>query len=390
MLKQLFNSKQILKVINTNDFWRWDILNTYGDIQKAADIISANWKKESPRIKELSINKIANKSIYTPQNLEDHLAIKITDRYLRRIYKVRQSDRNRMIRQTIALMRDQSNIAFIRLDIKDCYESIIYSSLIDKIKSDLILSPKCITVLEDIHKLLELQGNNGLPRGISVSSTLAELYLEKLDKMISSESGIIFSARYVDDVVIAVQENDAEKIKNKIEEKIINFLKLQVNHEKSCVFLQNSGEFFELLGYSFSTNRVGGVKKVYIGVSERKLNKIKARIALSLIDYKRNNNFKLLLDRIYYLSSLRIVRKNSNGNLLAGNAYNYFYATDFRDFKKIDGFFLGLINSPRFNLLQSQKSSLEKISFYRMAKKKKIMNITKNRTRLLKKAWLNE
>src|SRR5690606_25282939 len=129
---------------------------------------------------------------------------------------------------------------------------------------------------------------------------------------------------------------------------------------------------------------------VSIKISKSKTRKIKRRIVLSFINYKKNGDFKLLLDRIYYLSTLRTVKRSKNGNLLAGNAFNYMYATNFNDLKKIDCFYLNLVGASRFSLSASQRLALQKISFYRMAAKRKVMNITRKRTLIVKEAWIND
>lgn len=388
MLKQLFTKEQVLKVISSKDIWHWKVLSLFGDAEEAAKHIAKSWNINGHIQKPLKTKQVKGKTVFLAGSLEDQMSIKLVDYYLRRIYKVRQSDRHRTVRQVITLMRDPSRLAFIKLDIKNCYESISFFNIVQKLREDMILSPTCIEILDKIHNEVVQQGNNGLPRGLSISTTLAELYLEDLDRSIAKIPNVIFMARYVDDIVLVVPEQAVNTIKYQIEG-VFNKLNLQQNIDKSARYLPNlvDGKL-DLLGYSISSRTVQKeANDVYVGISNRKINKIKERVALSFLDFKKNHNFTLLKNRIYYLCTLRVVKENENGSILSGNAYNYMYATDFDALKSVDGLLLYLLDSSRYNLSTSQKNELKKISFYHLANKKAVMKLTKTKTVLIKEAW---
>lgn len=391
MLKQLFNKEQILKTLTTRDIWQWKVLGQYGNAESAAEAIVRNWNVNGLSIKGLGEKIIKGKKVYIPESLEDALAIRLVDRYVRSIYKVRQSDRNRVIKQVITLLQDPGSFTFIRLDISQCYESIVFEVVLNKLRKDLILSPDCINILESIGLIAQAQGNSGLLRGLSISSTLAELYLEKLDKKISSNKNIVYMTRYVDDIIIFVPDIYKAQVNRDIDS-ALEMLGLISNQDKSSSYKVNTvNESIELLGYSLSSlSKNKSPNSVIVKISKNKLNKIKTRIVLSFLEYKKNQNFKILKDRIYFLSTLSVVKKGRNGDLLAGNAYNYFHASDSDCLKKIDGFYFKTLQELRFNLSPAQQSELKKISFYGNAKNKKIMKITKNKTFRLKQAWINE
>lgn len=390
MLKQLFNSEQILKVFSNKDIWQWDVLNTYGDAERAAFEVTKTWKTEGYRLAPLKIKNIKGKAVFTTAELKDHLAIKLVDRFLRRIYKVRQSDRNRVVRQVMTLMGDPSDLVFFKVDVESCFESINFKDLIEKLKMDMILAPTSITILEDVAAQTRLVGNSGLPRGLSISSTLAELFLEKLDKALSENKNIFYMARYVDDIVLAVPSYHADSILSEVALAFDN-LELKVNGSKSKKYVvEQSTPKLELLGYSFSSKRKNKSPNIVeVRIAPKKVKKIKTRIALSFLEFKKNRNLKLLLDRMYFLSTLHVIKENENGRVLAGNAYNYMYITSLDDYKKIDGFYFSLMKNARYGLSSSEIIYLSKISFYGMAKHKKIMNLTKKRLSIVKEAWKN-
>lgn len=392
MLKQLFDKSSILKVFSAKDIWRWKVIEQFNDSEQAAKQIAALWQKEGIKIQPLRTINVKGKTAYRTQTLEDTLALKLVDRYIRRIYKVRQSDRNRMVKQLITLLKDPGNFTFIRFDIKNCYESISFRKVITKLKDDLILSPACIQVLEQVAELTENTGQTGLPRGLPISTTLAELYLETLDKKLAKSECIIYCARYVDDCIAVTPSDQSSKTQNFIK-KTLDEIELELNEDKSSVYQVNQVcDSIELLGYSLTSKSRSGNKSnnVVVSISERKLKKIKTRIVLSLLDYKQDystSKFKLLKDRIYYLSTLRVVKKSRNGYLLAGNAYNYALTSDYSSLKKLDRFYHGLIIRNQNIFTAKDYNDLRKISFYGNAKQKVVMDITRIKASRIQQVW---
>lgn len=392
MLKQVFDSEQLSKVISSSDVWRWNILSNFENVEAAVNHTVQNWKLNNISISPLKKSTLKNKNVFTPCDMSDAFAIKLLDRFSRRIYKVRQSDRNRIIRQIITLLKDSGNYHILRLDIKDCYESIVFKRLIDKFEEDLILSPDCLTLLNNIHNdLSENHQMYGLPRGLSISPTLAELYLETLDKKIAEHSGIIYSARYVDDIIVMVPSGKENNIEIDIKS-MLNEMGLDINNnvDKYYSGSSNSAEF-EYLGYSIKVSpRNNKPNFVGLKISQSKLKKIKLRILKSFLDHKRERNFPLLKRRLEYLCMLKVVRKGKNGNLLAGLAHNYQYVTDeFDCLKSIDGFLCNLLSLPRFDLNHQEQNSIKKISMYGNAKKRNIGKFSRKKTNKIMQVWKN-
>lgn len=405
MLKQLFDEKSILKVISGKDIWRWQVLTRFKSIEQAAEQIAKKWQNDGINIPSLTTAQIKRRTTYLTESLEDTLALKLIDRYIRRVYKVRQSDRNRMVKQIATLLKDPGDFSFLRFDIQDCYECINFRNILTKIKEDMILSPQCIRVLEQIAALIEKRGQFGLPRGLPISTTLAELYLEKLDQEFATNQDIIYHARYVDDCIVVIS-TDLENTAKELVEKTLNSLDLELNKNKSSIYSADAtNERLEILGYSLSsTTRFDGRKRaqndVSIQIAENKLKKIKTRIKLSFIEYKKTNHptgFKLLKDRLYYLSTLRVAKKGKNGHLLAGNAYNYIYAAESESdqikipcLKKIDRFYHGLLSKNISLFTDSEFGDLRRISFYGNAKNEIKMKLTKIKARHIQRAWVNQ
>jgi hypothetical protein len=70
-----------------------------------------------------------DKPVYIAANIETALKIKDIDINLRRIYKVKQTNRDRIIRQIISLLHTSCEFKVYRRDVKSFYESIPYSDI---------------------------------------------------------------------------------------------------------------------------------------------------------------------------------------------------------------------------------------------------------------------
>jgi len=390
MLKQIFDNDRLAKSLSSSDVWQWNILSSYTDVDAAVEHTVQSWKENNLSLSALKTEIVNNKKVFLPNKMEDAFAIKLLDLFIRRIYKVRQSDRNRIVRQLKTLLKDSGEYHVLRLDVKDCYETISFKKLINKFENQFILAPECLKLLNSIHN--DLSSNHdmqGLPRGLSISSTLAELYLENLDKDIASHPDVIYSARYVDDLIILVASGQEIEVKTEIE-KLMRDIDLDLNPDKYYCGSAKSAEF-ELLGYSIKVQEImRKPNKVILKISQPKVNKLKTRIMTSFCDYKKDRNIILLKRRLEYLSMLKKVKKGENGNLLAGIAHNYQYVTDdFNCLKSIDGFFCQQLVNPRFGLNPQEQSLVKKISFFGNTINRKVGKFSKKQTVQIMRIWKN-
>lgn len=383
MLKQVFDREQLAKILTPSDVIEWRILATYGDVDTALTDISNHWKSSKLKLSALKEVIIKKKSVFMPSSVEDDLSIRLLDRFIRRIYKVRQSDRNRIIRQIKTILKDSGKYHILRLDIRDCFENIKFSEAISKLEDDLILSPACINLLKDIHEnLTRIHNVDGLPRGLSISSTLAELHLENLDKKIASHPNVIYSARYVDDIIIISSKSDYQDLEASVR-KFASNIGLEINTKPTKYYSNDSDTAnFEYLGYEIKVQpKKNNPNTVSLKISQKKLNRIKLKIARSFSDHKRLPDIELLKRRLDYISMLKVVKKSKNGDLLAGIAHNYQYVTDkFDCIKPVDGFLCNMIKSTRFSLSPQDTNKIKNISIYSNVKNKKIGNFSKTKT----------
>ncbi|EAV4443132.1 RNA-directed DNA polymerase, partial [Salmonella enterica] len=170
-----------------------------------------------------------------------------------------------------------------------------------------------------------LHSSKGLPRGLEISPMLSELYLAQFDNSVHRHPDVFYYSRFVDDMVIVSSSYECETsfmkfIQDALPKGLVlnkNKLKISPSIPKRSKGINKQDKTlheFDFLGYSFSVidtplNKDGEVnscyRKVIVNLSKSRLKKIKTRIARSFYSYHINGDFKLLLDRISFLTSNR-------------------------------------------------------------------------------------
>lgn len=270
MLKQTFDSSAIAKVLTAEDVWRWDLWSKPEEKDTAIETLANSIKTKNFKTSDLRCETRRGKPTYQASNVEDVITIRLLDRYIRRIYKVRQSDRNRIISQVKTVLKDSGQYTVMRLDIKQCYESMNFETLIEKLDNDMFLTQSCMNILHSIRNYCRSKGINGLPRGLTISPTLAELYLEPIDKYIKGEEGMIYATRYVDDFFILVDKAKEIEFIDNLKDKLKNRgLSLNKETDKHYIGLSHNAKF-DYLGYAISVEPVKGKKnKVTLAISKK-------------------------------------------------------------------------------------------------------------------------
>ena len=160
-------------------------------------------KKFSFGMSEVDIGQ-PKKVFVANQTAAAFFALKQIQFNIRRLYKVKQSNRHQLICQLRELMGDKLPKYIIRTDISSFYESIPQSKIWQKLSDDPLLTLQSKKLIRRIFfEYKQLTGSDiGLPRGIGISAYLAELYMRKIDDTIRNHQGVLFYARYVDDIVV--------------------------------------------------------------------------------------------------------------------------------------------------------------------------------------------
>ncbi len=220
---------------------------------------------------------------------EYYFAMKQIQNNMSRLFGIKQANRFEIVSQVKVLLSDGFPKYVLRTDIDDFYESIPHERLLEKINGNNLLthfSRKIIWQVLTGYKTLSGRGM-GIPRGVGISAYLAELYMRDIDRLIMALKGLIYYARYVDDMIIIFTPLVDEKqrdYKKEISEIVEGKFNLKLNEKKTFDFdLRNSSNQFELeyLGYKIFF----GDGKLKTRLTQKKVEKYKGRIDASFDNY---------------------------------------------------------------------------------------------------------
>lgn len=413
MLDQSFSLKCLKHILKKGDVKHFRLWNSCDSNEKKNNEISAicnNINSPSFRFPNFREKIIKGKVIYSAPDATVLLLLRKLDRNIRAVYKVKQANRDEIIHQVKSLLKEGCVYSVLRLDISSCYDSVDRKKILDKVEKDSILSYTSRYLLKQLFSILPFCSQTGVPRGLSVSATLNELFLRDLDKKIKNLPHVYYYARYVDDMVI-FSYREEDKVKKDIFGVITDFgIKLNEKKEQyiSCYSgtqNKNNNDFgsFDFLGYHIQSqlylkkNNVW--REVKIDIAETKIKKIKTRIIHAFIDFTKNNQLDLLEKRLKFLCGNYFLVKGDEGHLLGGIYYNYSHLTDNSgSLQELDHFFYKILfsrkgslgNKLNLKLKNSQRKKMARLSFQVGFKKRWSHNVKPDEMRLLHRCWIYE
>ncbi len=308
------------------------------------------------RFSGLFISAIMGKEILSTSSTTDAIVLRKINDNIRRAYGIRQTHRSQAIKLLKKALAEKTPKGVVTADLKSCFESITPEKVIGKLKRDGRVSHQTIVLLEQFFSQSRSFGSNrytnGLPRGVLISSTLAELFLKELDARLQEIEGVYVYLRYVDDIAMLSASQSPilfERMKEQIHK-----LGLKVNHSKcrnrdaacncafgcshgasncpcknkcSCTNKKDGFLSIDYLGYKlvFPTgSRMSKSPRTYALIADSKSRKIKTRVSQAITAYKADRDFDLLLDRIKFLTKNVIVdRTLKKMRLRSGIAFTY-------------------------------------------------------------------
>ncbi|HDU8573205.1 TPA: RNA-directed DNA polymerase [Vibrio parahaemolyticus] len=224
------------------------------------------------------------KDTYDFNCAEDEIVCKKLNDNIRRLFKINTADRHSIVKQVISLLKDTQPIKVLRLDIKEFYESIDREKALQYVINEWLLSHqnRCILKCWDEH--LSSIGLTGLPRGMSLSSTLSEIRIRPFDREVKKLSNVYYYARFVDDILIMFT-GDSEQLLSELEGILRkNSPELHFNEKTKLIDLnckKQSNSKLDYLGYEIISsseihkNNQHKNRIVKVIISEKKINKIK-------------------------------------------------------------------------------------------------------------------
>lgn len=301
--------------------------------------------------------QINNKNVYSIGHcVYSFFAEKQIQRNIKKVYGVKQADRDLIIPQIISVLKDKLPKFIIKTDIKSFYESIDKANTIRKINGSPLLSLQSRKILAKLVKSFDggISPDKGIPRGVGVSAYISELYLKDFDEAIRNMDGLLYYSRYVDDIVAIFSPalSRPEDSYLTFFEKFINNegLELNIDANKTKVinfeFGGSDNQYsFEYLGYKFKREP----RRLKVEISDKKINKYKNKIDAAFNAYNKNvkkqpkKSARELNLRLKFLTNNTKLSNNKN-NALVGIFNVNKWINEFGQLTNLDGILRGKIS----------------------------------------------
>lgn len=390
---------------------------TSDEVEQGLAEVCNKLHKGSYNFSNLNISTLNGNRIHTISNYEDDILLMHCFTNLRRSFDITFPDRRRITDQIKTLLDEQVPFTIYRLDIKSFYENISKERAYQAICENLSLNPLTKLVVDKILNHPQLQSIKHLPRGLSISAILSEIFMMSFDERIRKQKEFYYYTRFVDDIVIFSSNTRNNQLS--MIEGLINSMGLQLNKAKCCRIVKKcdepdhkrkmycrcttSLETFDYLGYEFAFVDRPNQKNhacTKVEISSKKLKRHKSRIVKSIISYHHRQDFYLLRDRIRFLTANYWIRSQvQKSNLRSGFYFNYPLLTnESESLKKLDRFLYTKLYSKSGpsklrlggHLGKYHSAVLSKYSFVKAFENRITYWFSENRLKEIKKCWRDE
>ena len=257
---------------------------------------------------------------------------------LQKTFKVKQANRHLIMANIKLLLKTKRPYYIIRTDVSSFFESMSQERLLHSIMDNTLLSYKSKVFVKAILNQYEeekksltdeecegMKEGYGVPRGIGISSLLAEIYMRDLDSTIRKRSEVIFYVRYVDDIFMLLAQlphgKTIEEYYNDLENEFQQYnLLLKPSNDSKCSLIdyfaqRTSPSKLTYLGYELTIEvdcQNGKLKNtdVSIQLSSDKYKRITKRIDNAFKHFDSSNKYDLHQARKDLVDSLKLISGN--------------------------------------------------------------------------------
>lgn len=261
----------------------------------------------------------------------------------------------------------------------------------------------------------------GIPRGCAISSLLSEFYLSKIDEVLRCTlPGIVFLARYVDDIIIVVHPDLDDEHQWSLNDYVKALTDTYIRHgltihtptdgTNKCYIYDSKDTKnlkFDLLGYTIQSIKGDNDKQGFFSLSKNKKQKIQNRIT------KTFQRFDSLLNTMsydiaahYLFDALHVLTCNINlYNAKRGVKVGVFYSNqlldNIKDLEGLDKYLqyrcsqislggkAGVAPDKQPQIEANLKKQLKQVSFVKgFATPHKRYKVKKNRLQMIKQSWV--
>lgn len=415
MYNQSFSASLLLNCLRRTDFHDDNRLYDRSFRESIAILAENSAHSKFQGVNPLVSFHLNGKRLYKIEELHNNLVLRKIHRNLKKSLNKRTFSRDFIISTTSNLLTEGIPYRVYRLDIKSFFESIDHNFLKNEIDALNVTQITKGNIFCFLDYYADINGT-GVPRGIGISSTLAEITLSKFDEKISNLDNVYYYIRYVDDIFIIT--NGSEKkgdflqflelqlpyglVLNKKEHKLAIHDLLQAptwghaDDELLCS-ITYLGYVIKIYNPKRTPAQKTAMRKVILGIADSKVSKIKTRIARSFITYARDGNYQNLKDRLSLLTSnYSIYDINSGRKKFAGIYYNYpLISQESKNISNLDAFLKNAILSKRGRIFSmthplinsKQKSDLLQFTFKNGYNQKKFVHFSSTKLQQLQNCW---
>lgn len=149
------------------------------------------------------IERSGIKPYYKPAGQGEREAVAKAYADIMSAYDLKTASRNSVLRDVKRRMDAPGDSVVLRLDVTSCYETVDYAAVRRTLADAGRVTDATLDTLDSAEDAYLRSGQTrGVPRGLSVSGLLVELYLRVVDRRIETMPGVQLYRRYVDDSII--------------------------------------------------------------------------------------------------------------------------------------------------------------------------------------------
>lgn len=405
---QSFTASALDGVLTKKDLDKHKVLNIPANKSLFLSELAAKSDQDFKGEIAKSETNISGKTVTQITSLPVNMLQRLAAKYVRQAKALKQSNRQLIVSNLINVLEEGTPYRVVKMDLRDFYGSLNATHIADKVITDPDISMLTSRV---VCNLLSHLGP-GLPRGLELSAVLAEYQMTEFDEKIRSLPGTFFYARFVDDIVIIIDDQKSyDSLVSEVEKSLpvgatLNTKKQKTfdigRAEKASIVPGTLGQL-DYLGYNIKilnpdSNPKYVRRKVKVDVSQSKRNRFKSKICLAALDYLKNKDFVLFDDRMRILSNnYRFYDHQSKKYIMTGLSINYFHVTEKAGggFSEIDAFTRGLLFSGntklsmalRDSLTSRQKVALVKKSFAHGYQRRTFCHFPSSRIEAIRSVW---
>lgn len=316
---------------------------------------------------------VAGKTAYRFDQLESELVSRLISKNIRANYRIRPENRHAIINNTLTFLKEGSPYNLYRFDVQNFFEEICRKTIIKRLLCDGKCPRHTIVLLNNFFTALTAQNIPGLPRGIGLSSTLAEFFLLEFDSFFKTRPDIFYFTRFVDDILIITSPHQsAANLNALVHQKLVPLKAHKIGDKTASIPIgkialdSKTEKTFDYLGYKFkiygkpaAADQIMGAmrRRVDVEISPTKILKLKNRLIDSFVEYIKTpptkKNYDLLTNRLKALTGNYYITDATTGiPIKTGVFFNYTAKNcfDFCSLSNLDAFLRGLLHSKKHKL----------------------------------------